>query len=186
MTRSDAGNGTAGEVVVRPATAADLPRLHAIDLATRSTRSSPADPSRLADPERFRADLPNLLVAVVDGTVQALALLGRPSPLRSNDHVVMLQGLDVHPEVQRRGVGRRVLAAVLDEARRRGARRVTLRVLAPNEPARRLYASMGFVVEGVLVGEFVLGGVEVDDVLMARRLDDDPRAAGADVQAGPE
>lgn len=159
-------------VVVRPATTADLGRLHAIDLATRSARSSPADPQRPADPARFRSDLPNLLVAVVDGTVQALALLGPPTPLRSNEHVLMLQGLDVHPDVQRRGVGRRLLAAVIDEARRRGARRLTLRVLAPNEPARRLYESAGFVVEGVMVGEFVLDGVEVDDLLMARRLDD--------------
>ncbi len=184
MTPVETGGGPERDVVVRPATDADLPRLHTIDLATRSTRSSPADPSRATDPERFRLDLPNLLVAVVDGTVQALALLGRPTPLRSNDHVLMLQGLDVHPGAQRRGVGRRVLAAVLDEARRRGARRLTLRVLATNEPARLLYESMGFVVEGVLVGEFVLDGDEMDDVLMARRLDDP--GAGAAGRPGPE
>jgi hypothetical protein len=36
---------------------------------------------------------------------------------------------------------------------------------------RRLYASLGFTVEGVLPGEFVLGGEPVDDVLMGLRLD---------------
>ena len=39
-----------------------------------------------------------------------------------------------------------------------------------NPGARRLYERAGFVVEGVLRGEFVLDGVPVDDVLMARYL----------------
>ncbi|GAA3366001.1 hypothetical protein GCM10017744_071030 [Streptomyces antimycoticus] len=58
--------------------------------------------------------------------------------------------------------------------RRRGGRarpRITLRVLGHNTPARRLYASEGFAVEGVLPGEFLLAGEYVDDVLMGRSLD---------------
>jgi len=35
---------------------------------------------------------------------------------------------------------------------------------------RRLYESCGFVVEGVLRGEFHVDGRDVDDVLMARAL----------------
>jgi RimJ/RimL family protein N-acetyltransferase len=60
--------------------------------------------------------------------------------------------------------------AAAEEATRRGATRLTLRVLAPNAPARALYAACGFTVEGVLAGEFVLEGEPVDDVLMARDL----------------
>jgi RimJ/RimL family protein N-acetyltransferase len=40
-------------------------------------------------------------------------------------------------------------------------------VLSTNPTAQRLYARCGFVVEGVLRGEFVLDDREVDDVLMA-------------------
>ncbi|NUR65391.1 MAG: GNAT family N-acetyltransferase, partial [Streptomyces sp.] len=53
---------------------------------------------------------------------------------------------------------------------RRGARRLTLRVLGHNTPARRLYESEGFVVEGVLPEEFLLDGEYVDDVFMGRGL----------------
>ncbi len=44
---------------------------------------------------------------------------------------------------------------------------MTLRVLGHNHAARGLYESAGFVVEGVLRGEFLLDGVYVDDVAMA-------------------
>ncbi|MYV52865.1 GNAT family protein, partial [Streptomyces sp. SID3212] len=55
-------------------------------------------------------------------------------------------------------------------ARNQGARRLTLRVLGHNTPARRLYEAEGFAVEGVLPGEFLLDGEYVDDVLMGRSL----------------
>jgi ribosomal protein S18 acetylase RimI-like enzyme len=67
-------------------------------------------------------------------------------------------------------VGRALLRAAREEARRQGARRITLRVLGHNTPARTLYESEGFVVEGILPGEFLLDGAYVDDVLMGRPL----------------
>ncbi|MYX40122.1 GNAT family N-acetyltransferase, partial [Streptomyces sp. SID89] len=63
---------------------------------------------------------------------------------------------------------RALLRAAREEARRQGARRITLRVLGHNTPARRLYESEGYAVEGVLPGEFLLEGAYVDDVLMGR------------------
>jgi ribosomal protein S18 acetylase RimI-like enzyme len=65
-------------------------------------------------------------------------------------------------------VGRALLEAALAEARRRGARKLSLRVLGDNERARALYERAGFEVEGVLRAEFHLDGRDVDDVLMAR------------------
>jgi RimJ/RimL family protein N-acetyltransferase len=58
----------------------------------------------------------------------------------------------------------------MDTARAQGACRITLRVPGHNGPARRLCESLGFVVEGVLPGEFLLEGAFVDDVLMGRLL----------------
>ena len=63
-----------------------------------------------------------------------------------------------------------LVLAALEEARRRGARSVTLRILAPNGAARRLYERCGFHVQGVLREEFLLRGRYVDDVLMRHDL----------------
>jgi ribosomal protein S18 acetylase RimI-like enzyme len=55
-----------------------------------------------------------------------------------------LTELFVPPEVRRRGLGRRLLGAVMSELRASGARAVTLLVLPENTAARRLYADAGF------------------------------------------
>jgi ribosomal protein S18 acetylase RimI-like enzyme len=110
------------------------------------------------------------LVAELDGRVVGYVRLGAPTPLASNAHVRQIQGLAVADEARGRGVGRALIRAAVEESRRCGARRVTLRVLGHNAPARGLYASEGFVVEGVLPGEFLVGGAYVDDVFMGRSL----------------
>ncbi|MFG2309604.1 GNAT family N-acetyltransferase [Streptomyces sp. NPDC048566] len=110
------------------------------------------------------------LVAERDGRIVGYIRLGFPTPLACNAHVRQILGLAVAEEARGAGVGRALLRAVVAEARRQGARRVTLRVLGHNVPARALYASEGFAVEGVLPGEFLLDGVYVDDVLMGRSL----------------
>jgi RimJ/RimL family protein N-acetyltransferase len=81
--------------------------------------------------------------------------------------VRQIRGITVDPALRGRGVGRALIDAAIDEARRRGARRLTLRVFAPNEVARRLYESAGFEVEGVQREEFFLNDQYVDDILMA-------------------
>lgn len=54
----------------------------------------------------------------------------------------------VDPRAQRRGLGRRLLAGVLDEQRRDGMVLATLEVRASNVPAIGLYSSAGFVQVG--------------------------------------
>jgi ribosomal protein S18 acetylase RimI-like enzyme len=53
-------------------------------------------------------------------------------------------GVGVSPAARRRGAGEQLMAAVLDEARALGLRRVWLEVLVQNEPAIRLYEKLGF------------------------------------------
>jgi ribosomal protein S18 acetylase RimI-like enzyme len=155
-------------VDVRPATLADEDALAAIDRATWSSLSSPAPPPgegwAFFD-ERTRPE--QILVAVDDGHVAGYVKLQHPTSLPATEHVLAIHGLAVDPARQRRGVGRALLDASVNEARARHARRLTLRVLGPNVAARRLYESVGFVVEGVLRDEFFLDGIYVDDVLMA-------------------
>ncbi|MFG2947758.1 GNAT family N-acetyltransferase [Streptomyces adustus] len=110
------------------------------------------------------------LVAELDGRVVGYIRLGLATSLASNAHVRQIRGLAVAEEARGRGVGRALLRAAVTEARRQGARRISLRVLGHNTAARTLYASEGFVVEGVQPEEFFLGGEYVDDVLMGRPL----------------
>ncbi|MFJ8935636.1 GNAT family N-acetyltransferase [Streptomyces sp. NPDC102365] len=110
------------------------------------------------------------LVAELGGRLVGYVRLGFPTPLASNAHVRQIQGLAVADEARGHGVGRALVRAAVEEARRQGARRITLRVLGHNTPARRLYESEGFVVEGIQPEEFRLAGEYVDDVLMGRRI----------------
>lgn len=108
------------------------------------------------------------LVAELNRRIVGYVRLGLATPLACNAHVRQIQGLAVADEARGRGVGRALIRAAIEETRRRGARRLTLRVLRHNTPARRLYESEGFVVEGVLPEEFFLDGEYVDDVFMGR------------------
>jgi len=159
-------------IAVRPAIPADEQALAALDRATWTDATSPAPPPPEPDARFFteRVDIRDVLVAEVDGAVAGYVRLVRPTPLPASDHVLSVNGIAVAEAFQRRGVGRALLDAAVAEARVRGARRLTLRVLGPNTAARRLYTSAGFVVEGVLRGEFRIAGEYVDDVLMARDL----------------
>ncbi|MFD4632788.1 GNAT family N-acetyltransferase [Streptomyces sp. NPDC058284] len=110
------------------------------------------------------------LIAEVAGRIVGYVKIGFPTPLLVNAHVRQIQGFVVAEEVRGRGIGTRLIRAAMDEARRQGARRITLRVLGHNTPARKLYEAEGFVIEGVLPGEFLLAGEYVDDILMGRPL----------------
>ncbi|MGW4567219.1 N-acetyltransferase family protein [Streptomyces sp. NPDC004561] len=110
------------------------------------------------------------LVAELEGRVAGYLRLARPTPLASNAHVLAIQGFVVAEEARGRGLGRALIRAAVAHARGRGARRLTLRVLGHNTPARKLYESEGFAVEGVLPEEFLLDGAYVDDVFMGRAL----------------
>ncbi len=155
-------------VDVRPAEPSDEDALAAIDLAGWTWLTSPAPrpgPEWTFFGERTKPA--DVLVAIVDGAVAGYVRLARATELAASDHVWTIGGIAVADEFRRRGVGRALLEAAVRAAKARGARRVTLRVLGPNEAARRLYESAGFVVEGIQREEFLLDGEYVDDVLMA-------------------
>ena len=59
-----------------------------------------------------------------------------------------ITNIAVHPSVRRRGIGRTLLARVLDDARQRALRLVVLEVRPSNAEALALYESFGFRVVG--------------------------------------
>ncbi len=156
--------------MIRPAQQSDDAALLAIDTATWSPAVSPAPAP--ASGTFFAEHHPpdGYLVAELAGVVSGYVSLHQNVPLASHAHVLEINGLAVAPAAQGHGVGRRLVEAAVAHAAANGAKKVTLRVLGPNEGARRLYERCGFVVEGVLRDEFELDGRLVDDVLMAYRL----------------
>ncbi|OIK02270.1 GNAT family N-acetyltransferase [Streptomyces sp. MUSC 14] len=154
---------------IRIAVAGDEEGLALLDRATWSTLHAVSPPPQ--PPFFDERHLPqDYLVAESGGRIAGYLRLARPTPLASNAHVLSIQGLAVADEARGQGLGRALVRAAVAEARRRGARRLSLRVLGHNAPARALYASEGFAVEGVQPQEFLLDGAYVDDVLMGRTL----------------
>lgn len=90
--------------------------------------------------------------------------------------------ISVHPDWRRRGIGRRLMLALLELAVEIGARRMTLEVRPSNAGARALYAEFGFVLAGRRPGYYSddgedalvmttpdLGDARMRDVLTAQR-----------------
>jgi len=159
------------EMTIRRALPRDEKRLAELDWLTWAPDNSvlPRPPRDGHFYDRFH--LPeHFLVAELDDRVVGFLRLVQPLLQSSGAHVRQIQGLAVDPAVRGRGIGTALLEAAVAEAARQGAHKLTLRVLASNAPARRLYEKAGFVVEGVLRDEFLIEGRHVDDVLMARFL----------------
>jgi RimJ/RimL family protein N-acetyltransferase len=89
-----------------------------------------------------------------------------PEPHPPHRHAGIL-GMGLHPDSRGAGIGRRLLAATIEDARRFGLERVELNVYATNTRAKRLYESMGFAVEGTRRRHRKLDGVYEDNILMA-------------------
>jgi len=80
----------------------------------------------------------------------------------------MLVGMYVRPQARNRGVGRRLVEAVIEVACTRGVELLQLAVVSDNEPARRLYARLGFVEYGIEKKSLKQGGRYTDEVLMVK------------------
>ncbi|MFE4355276.1 MULTISPECIES: GNAT family N-acetyltransferase [unclassified Kitasatospora] len=161
------------DLIIRTARSEDERELAVLNHAAWSVLSDVSPRPPVEDPvfdERHPAE--QYLLAVLDGRIVGYIRQVPATPLASNRHVRQIQGLAVDDTVRGRGIGRRLVEAACAAARAEGARKLTLRVLGWNAPARRLYESCGFVVEGSLAEEFLIDGRYVDDVWMARRLAD--------------
>ncbi|MFL6570471.1 MAG: GNAT family N-acetyltransferase [Burkholderiales bacterium] len=76
-------------------------------------------------------------------------------------------GMGVIDSHRGHGVGRALLDATLRAAWEKGLTRVELTVRSDNEPAKRLYESVGFVTEGLRKRHMYIDGQFIDSWLMA-------------------
>jgi ribosomal protein S18 acetylase RimI-like enzyme len=81
-------------------------------------------------------------------------------------HKGLLWGMYVRSNARKSGVGRRLVDAVIDFARQH-VEILQLTVVSDNEPARRLYARLGFVEYGLEKDSLKQGDTYYDEVLMA-------------------
>jgi ribosomal protein S18 acetylase RimI-like enzyme len=158
---------------IRTAVAADDEALRRIDATAWD--SSSTFPSVLAttDDKPFfdEGHQPeDHLVADLDGKVAGYVRLRPGTPLPESSHVVQVNGIAVDAAARRKGVAAALLAAAEQRARDQGASKITLRVFGTNAAARRVYERAGYVVEGILRGEFRIDGVDIDDYNLARYL----------------
>lgn len=161
------------DLIIRTARGEDERELAVLNHAAWSPLSDVAPEPSVADPVFDERHTPEqFLLAVLDGRIVGYVRQVPAAPLESNRHVRQIQGLAVDGTVRGRGIGRRLVEAACAAARADGARKISLRVLGWNTPARRLYEGCGFVVEGSLAEEFLIDGQYVDDIWMARRLVD--------------
>ena len=103
-------------------------------------------------------------VLELDGAVGAYGML------QIADGKSRLLNLCVRRRLQRRGLGRRLLALLVDLARFHRTRSVVLEVRPSNTAARRLYDSMGFTEVGVSRGYYPARTGREDAMLLALAL----------------
>lgn len=138
---------------IRPATFDDAPGIAAVyapfvrDTAISFEMEPPtADEMR----RRMRGEHRRLpwVVADVDGTVVGYAYA---SPFRARAAYQWSVEVSVYVDsgAHRRGIGRRLYAALLDRVRRLGYRKIVAGVTLPNVASVALHAALGFVPVGV-------------------------------------
>ena len=125
-------------IVCLPATAADLPRLLALEETVFAT-------DRISR-RQFRYLLGKaLIVKAVDNGPGGEALLGCLVLLfRRDSRHARIYSLAVSPQARRHGLARQLLAYAEAESRRRGRSGMVLEVRQDNEAALALYQAAGF------------------------------------------
>lgn len=139
-------------------TAAQLAALHARCFGTPRPWTEAEFAGFLADPLAF------LLVEGDAGLLLGRAVAGEAELLT----------IAVAPEARRRGLGRKLMARFLYQARLRGAETAFLEVAADNAPAIALYTAAGFTPTGRRRGYYHPPQGQPVDALVLRRVLTEP------------
>ncbi len=110
-----------------------------------------------------------VLVAESGGEVVAWASLNPFNPRPAYDHVADFS-IYIERGRQGRGVGRRLLAALVERAQALGYHKMVLAAFPFNKAGMALYERLGFTTVGVYREQGRLDGVWVDVILMERLL----------------
>jgi len=100
------------------------------------------DISRLLPDRRVPDD--HAVFVVEDGAGAAVGRLWVAEQDGETGRALFVYEVAIDPAARRRGYGRRAMEFAEQEARRRGLDRIALNVFGGNDPARRLYRSLGY------------------------------------------
>jgi L-amino acid N-acyltransferase YncA len=85
-----------------------------------------------------------------EGNIVGFSALGPSRDADANPNTAEVAAIYVHPEKWKKGIGRALLSASLDQVRTREFDQITLWVLEANQRARSFYEAFGFVQDGAM------------------------------------
>ena len=135
-------------IIIRPATEADLPAIHALvyELAIYEKEPEAVETTPAEYLEDFRNGLFEATVAEVDGQIAGMTLYYMAySTWRGK--MLYLDDFVVNEHYRRHGIGQMLFDAFVEEGRQRGCRLVKWQVLDWNEPALRFYRKNNAIIE---------------------------------------
>ncbi|HKF77870.1 MAG TPA: GNAT family N-acetyltransferase [Candidatus Dormibacteraeota bacterium] len=158
---------------IREATREDMPAVvgiynWAINQTFATIDSEPLSHEEAAEWWEAHARRTVTLVADEDGDVIGWARL---LPWRQRGYEVVEDLVYVDPLYQRRGVGRELLARLIEAARATGSKTIVASVAADNVSGLRLHQSLGFEVVGTLKNAAYKFSRWMDITLVQRALD---------------
>ena len=164
-------------LVIRPAKTADIPAItriyaHAVAHGTASFELTPPDEAEMA---RRMHDLTGkgfpYLVAEIDGALAGYAYAG-PYRSRPAYRLTVEDSVYIAPDTHRRGIGRALLAALIEAAQAHGFRQMIAVIGdSPRQAASiGLHEALGFRHVGILDNVGFKHGRWLDSVLMQRAL----------------
>ena len=164
-------------VAIRPAKTSDIPAItriykHAVEHGTASFELTPPDEAEMA---RRMSDLTGkgypYLAGEIDGALAGYAYAG-PYRARPAYRLTVEDSVYIAPDRHRRGIGRALLAALIEAAAARGFRQMIAVIGdSPRQAASiGLHEALGFHHVGILQDVGFKHGRWLDSVLMQREL----------------
>ena len=164
-------------IAIRPAKISDIPAItriyaHAVEHGTASFELAPPDEAEMTHRmnDLMGKDFP-YLVAEIDGVLAGYAYAG-PFRARPAYRLTVENSVYIAPDIQGRGIGRALLAALIEAAQARGFRQMIAVIGDSTRQAASigLHEALGFRHVGILDHVGFKHGRWLDSVLMQRAL----------------
>lgn len=120
--------------------------------------------------EAIATGRPHVMVAEADGRVVGFSAFGPCRDADASDAAFEIWAIYLAPSHWSQGLGRELWLASREALLERGARSVSLWVIANNERAIRFYNAAGFEAESSSLKTFELGGARIEEIRYGQRL----------------